>query len=117
MSSIELIPSPKPLQASPLIIIKSFEKIATEHSSKTAIITEANRQITFAQLNSRASNLAQFIQYIANVNAISLSPLITIMMERDIGILVAMLSILKLGFAYIPVDPSFPPERHAYILR
>jgi polyketide synthase PksJ len=37
------------------------------------------------------------------------------MIDRNYSFLVAMLGILKAGAAYVPVDPSFPPDRQVYI--
>jgi len=41
--------------------------------------------------------------------------MISIMIDRNVGMVVAILAILKAGCAYVPVDPSFPPDRQSYI--
>jgi len=43
------------------------------------------------------------------------TPLVSLLTDRSIGSIVGMLSILKAGAAYVPVDPSFPADRQAYI--
>ena len=42
--------------------------------------------------------------------------LVAICMDRSAEMLIAMLAILKAGGAYLPLDPSFPQERIAYML-
>jgi non-ribosomal peptide synthetase component F len=39
------------------------------------------------------------------------------MTTRDICFVVSILGILKAGFGYIPIDPSYPPDRISYILQ
>ena len=42
--------------------------------------------------------------------------LVAVMMERSLDMLVALLGIMKAGYGYLPVDPSFPSERINYML-
>lgn len=37
------------------------------------------------------------------------------MMDRRMPLVAAMLAVLKCGAAYVPVDPSFPPDRSTHI--
>ena len=37
-------------------------------------------------------------------------------MERSLELMVGLLGILKAGAAYVPLDPSFPKERLAFIV-
>jgi len=48
-------------------------------------------------------------------NGDSSTPLVSLMMSRDVGVIAAILAILKCGAAYVPVDPTFPPDRQSYI--
>jgi len=43
------------------------------------------------------------------------TPLISIMCNRGIGTIIAILSVLKIHCAYVPVDPSFPVDRQIHI--
>ncbi|RKZ67567.1 MAG: non-ribosomal peptide synthetase, partial [Gammaproteobacteria bacterium] len=42
--------------------------------------------------------------------------LVAVMMERSLDMLVALLGIMKAGYGYLPVDPTFPSERITYML-
>ncbi len=38
-------------------------------------------------------------------------------MDRSLDMLVALLGVLKAGGAYLPLDPAFPAERIAFMLK
>ena len=40
-----------------------------------------------------------------------------ICVERSLEMVVGLLGILKAGAAYVPVDPEYPQDRIAYVLR
>ncbi len=42
--------------------------------------------------------------------------LIGLCVERNLGMVVGILGILKAGAAYLPIDLSYPPERVAFML-
>lgn len=68
--------------------------------------------LTYAELNSRANQLARFIQ------GLGAGPetLVGIFLERSHEMLVAMLATLKTGAAYLPLDPSYPRQRLGFML-
>src|SRR6185312_6229543 len=39
-----------------------------------------------------------------------------ILMDRQIPLLVTMLAVFQTGAAYVPIDPTFPPERQEFML-
>ena len=43
--------------------------------------------------------------------------LVVIGVERSLEMVVGVLGILKAGAAYVPVDPEYPTDRIAYMLR
>ena len=42
--------------------------------------------------------------------------LVGVFVERSIDMLVAVLSVLKVGGAYLPLDPAYPADRLAYMI-
>src|SRR4029077_555360 len=68
---------------------------------------------TYRDLNERANQIA------AHLRSLGVGPgeLVTVFMEHSVEVVVAILGILKAGAAYVPVDPSSPKERIAFMLR
>ncbi|BAY91147.1 MULTISPECIES: non-ribosomal peptide synthetase [unclassified Tolypothrix] len=71
-----------------------------------------NQQLTYSQLNSRANQLAHYLQQIG----VKPGTLVGICVERSLDMIVGILGILKAGGAYVPLDPTYPQERLAWIL-
>ncbi|MBF8743711.1 non-ribosomal peptide synthetase, partial [Pseudomonas guariconensis] len=69
--------------------------------------------LDYATLNQRANRLA------ATLIARGIGPemLVAIALERSPRMLVALLAVLKAGGAYLPLDPQYPAERLAYMLK
>lgn len=68
--------------------------------------------LSYKQLNSRANQLAHFLA------ALGAAPdqLVAVCLHRSLDLLVALLAINKTGAAYLPLDPSYPSQRLAFIL-
>lgn len=71
-----------------------------------------NQHLTYRDLNSRANQLAQYLQTLG----IGAETLVGICIERSLEMVVALLAILKAGGAYVPLDPGYPRERLAFML-
>jgi amino acid adenylation domain-containing protein len=68
--------------------------------------------LRFAELEARSSQLARHLE------ALGAGPgmLMGVCVERSIEMVVAVLGILKSGAAYVPLDPSYPAERLAFVV-
>jgi aspartate racemase len=88
-----------------------FEAQVERTPEAVAVVFE-NQQLTYQQLNHRANQLAHHLQ------KLGVKPEVTvgICLERSLEMLVALLAILKAGGAYIPLDPTYPQERFAFML-
>ena len=89
-----------------------FERQAMRTPDKTAVIFEQS-QLTYEELNQRANQLAH------RLRALGVGPevLVGICLERSLNIPIAVLGVLKAGGAYLPIDPAYPEERKAFMLR
>ncbi|ASS75371.1 hypothetical protein CIG75_10460 [Tumebacillus algifaecis] len=91
-------------------------RLIEEQAARTPdnIAVECERQtLTYRELNARANQLARHLQTLG----IGTESLVTLCVERSIDLIVAELGILKAGAAYVPIDPSNPAERTAFILQ
>ncbi|MCL4875579.1 MAG: amino acid adenylation domain-containing protein [Anaerolineae bacterium] len=71
-----------------------------------------DQQLTYHELNARANQLAHTL-----INhGIGPDMLVGLCVERSLDMLVGLLGILKSGAGYVPIDPTFPAERVAYML-
>jgi len=77
----------------------------------TAVVA-ADGSLTFAQLNSRADDVAR------NLRALGVRPgaFVGVCCDRSCQFVVALLAVLKAGGAYVPLDPEFPAVRLALML-
>lgn len=66
-----------------------------------------NNSLTYQQLNTRANQLAHYLQELG----VKPDTLVGICVERSLEMIVGILGILKAGGAYVPLDPEYPQER------
>jgi len=94
---------------------KCIHQLFSEQVSRTpdavAVVFE-EEQLTYRELNSRANQLAHYLQELG----VGPEVLVGICVERSLEMVVGMLGILKAGGAYVPLDPAYPTERLAYML-
>ena len=92
-------------------IIDLFEEQVKKTSHNIALVFEG-KQLTYAKLNERAN---QFAQYLREKYAIQPDDLIGVKLNRSEQLLVVILGVLKSGAAYVPIDINYPQERINYI--
>ena len=84
-----------------------------ERTPEAIAIVCNDEQLTYRQLNDRANQLAHKLERMgAGANS-----LIGIFVERSPQMVVGLLAVLKCGAAYVPLDPSYPAERLAFMLQ
>ena len=71
-----------------------------------------NQSLTYWELDSRADRLARHLRHLG----VAPGTLVAIYVERSLDMVVGLLGILKAGGAYLPLAPSFPVERLAFML-
>ncbi|HTH49068.1 MAG TPA: amino acid adenylation domain-containing protein, partial [Candidatus Limnocylindria bacterium] len=83
-----------------------FEQQAERAPAAVALLSK-DGQLTYAELNARANQLAH------RLIAMGVGPeiLVAVVMERSFEIVVSLLAVLKAGGVYVPIDATNPPER------
>ncbi|MEH2196828.1 amino acid adenylation domain-containing protein [Nostoc sp.] len=88
-----------------------FEQQVEKTPESVAVVYE-NQQLTYRQLNQRANQLAHHLQRLG----IKPDAPVGICLERSLEAAIAILATLKAGGACVPLDPTYPPERLAFML-
>ena len=92
--------------------VHSLFEAQVERTPDAVAVVFEDEQVTYAELNRRANQLAHHLQSLG----VGAETLVGICIERSIETVVGLLGILKAGGAYLPLDVSYPPERHSFML-
>jgi amino acid adenylation domain-containing protein len=90
----------------------AFEAQAAYTPDATALVFGTER-VTYSELDARANRLAHLLR----ARGIGPDQPVAVLMERSVEMVVALYGILKAGAAYVPVDPEYPADRVAYMLK
>ncbi|TRW36511.1 amino acid adenylation domain-containing protein [Bacillus sp. PW192] len=71
-----------------------------------------DKQMTYAELNERANQLARTLRDLGVVP----NDLVALVTERSMEMIVGILAIIKAGGAYVPINPEYPYSRIHYML-
>ncbi|MGB3637497.1 MAG: amino acid adenylation domain-containing protein [Rivularia sp. (in: cyanobacteria)] len=83
-----------------------------EKTPQTVAVVFEGEELTYRELNSRANQLAHYLQKLG----VKPETKVGICVERSLEMVVGLLGIQKAGGAYVPIDPTYPTERINYIL-
>src|SRR5579862_2079563 len=75
-------------------------------------LSEGRRLLTFSELQQQSNRLAHYLQK----KGVGRGTRVALCVERSLEMIVALLAVLKTGAAYVPLDPSFPEDRLAFML-
>ncbi|MBV6623047.1 MAG: amino acid adenylation domain-containing protein [Rivularia sp. (in: Bacteria)] len=87
------------------LIHQLFEQQVKINPDNIAVVCE-NQQLTYKELNTRANQIADYLQQ----NGVVAETIVAICLERSLEAIIAILGILKSGGAYLPLDPNFPTQ-------
>ncbi|AKD55176.1 type I polyketide synthase [Spirosoma radiotolerans] len=89
----------------PQFVHQLVDQVALDHPDHLAVVF-GDQALTYAQLNSRATDLCQAI-----LQADAGAKLIGVSTARNLEMVIGVLAILKAGKAYLPLDPAYPEQR------
>lgn len=88
-----------------------FEQQAEQSPDAVAVVFD-NSQLSYAELNTKANQLAHYLQK----QGVGPDVPVGICIERSLEMIVGLLGILKAGGAYVPLDPAYPQERLDFMI-
>jgi amino acid adenylation domain-containing protein len=88
-----------------------FSAVAAGHVDAIAVV-DAEGSMTYAELDRRANVLARRLRDAG----VMPGAIVGVLLDRSARTIAALLGVLKAGAAYLPLDPSHPPERLTFAL-
>jgi amino acid adenylation domain-containing protein len=92
-------------------VVARIANIAAQSGHFTAIV-DGEVELTFAELEARASQLAHYLTSIE----IGAESTVVLHLDRSADFIVSALAVMKAGGAYVPLDSKTPDDRVAYVL-
>ncbi|MFW3463995.1 AMP-binding protein [Streptomyces microflavus] len=93
-------------------IAAAFSETARAHGERTAVV-HGEQEITYRELDDRSGSLAARLRE----QGVAVGDRVAIDTEKALSTITGILGILKLGGAYVPIDPELPPGVAASVLR
>lgn len=102
-----------PDMAVPAGTVIDWIQVQIDSNPDAVAIVDADEVLTYAALGRRAESLADQMR----VLGIGKGDRVALILPRSVQWIVSILGVLKLGAAYVPIDPAYPSGRIEYILR
>ncbi|MAM88881.1 MAG: non-ribosomal peptide synthetase [unclassified Hahellaceae] len=94
----------------PVSVLKLIDRQGQSHPSSVALV-DRNGTLTYQALLERSNQLARHLLDHGQTQGV-----VGILLERGTPMIIAMLGILRAGCAYLPLDPTYPADRLAYMI-
>lgn len=91
---------------------KYFEDIVETNPNKVILEEKAN-SFTYVTLNEKSNQLARYLKQLGVVRGEKVG----IYLEPSVELIIAIIGILKIGGACVPIDPEYNDEKVKYILK
>ncbi|MFH5232129.1 amino acid adenylation domain-containing protein [Antrihabitans sp. NCIMB 15450] len=92
-------------------LAERFGRAAAQHSNSVAV-RFGDDELTYAELDARSNQLARILID----RGVTPESLVAISLPRSLDLVVALLATVKAGGGYLPIDPTYPAERIAFML-
>jgi nonribosomal peptide synthetase DhbF len=97
----------------PKVTLPALLEAQVERSPQAIALVFEETALSYAELNAQANRLAHYLIG----RGVGPESLVALALPRSTQMIIALLGILKAGAAYLPLDPDYPLERLAYMLR
>nr|WP_239032851.1 non-ribosomal peptide synthetase [Pseudoalteromonas luteoviolacea] len=98
--------------AQPECLHTAFERFALIEPKQVAVI-HGDNLASYEALNNRANQLAHGLV----AQGVGPGDIVGISLPRNIDMVASILAVLKVGAAYLPLDPAYPPQRLHFMMQ
>ncbi|MGH8083564.1 MAG: condensation domain-containing protein, partial [Lysobacter sp.] len=94
---------------------KTVQQLFEEQAARAPDAIAVNcgdERLSYGELNRRANRLAHYLRE----RGIAPQERVALCLDRSVGMIVAMLGVVKAGAAYVPIDPDYPEDRVRFML-
>lgn len=101
--------------ATPYPSDRCLHELIAEQAARTPdaiAVCYGEAQLSYQELDRRSNQLAHCLAQLD----IKPDTLVALCLPRSLELIIGLLAILKVGGAYVPIDPTYPAERIAYLL-
>ncbi|MBQ9894376.1 MAG: amino acid adenylation domain-containing protein [Ruminococcus sp.] len=92
-------------------VAELFEEQVKKTPDNIALVFE-DKKLTYSELNSRANSLAHKLRELG----VKPDDFVAIIADRSLEMICGIYGIIKSGGAYVPIDPTYPEDRIAFML-
>ncbi|HEX2570779.1 MAG TPA: amino acid adenylation domain-containing protein, partial [Polyangia bacterium] len=95
--------------------VPSVEALFAEEAARrpeALALVYGDHGLTYGELDRRANRLARYLRSLG----VGVETLVGLCLERSPELVVCVLAVLKAGGAFLPLDPTYPSERLAFML-
>ena len=92
--------------------VAELVSIQAQLTPQALALRSATATVSYAQLDSEANRLAAYLRS----KGVGPEVVVGVCMDRSPSMVIAALAIMKAGGAYLPLDPSYPAARLAFML-
>ncbi|SEK57930.1 non-ribosomal peptide synthetase [Nonomuraea pusilla] len=96
-----------PVTAEPRACLHELVAEQVERAPESIAVVSGQESLTYRELWSRACGVAHHLR----AAGVGPDQVVGVRQERGAGLVVSVLGVLLAGGAYLPLDPSYPPER------
>jgi amino acid adenylation domain-containing protein len=97
---------------SPQKLVHQLFEEQVRRTPANAAVVHGERSLTYVELEERCNRLARLLRS----KGVRPDQPVGICMVRSLEMIAAVIAVLKAGGAYLPLDPSYPPERLQYMV-
>jgi len=102
---------PRPDYPREASVVDLFERQVDETPDATSVRCR-DEALTYRELDLRANRIANHLR----AHGVEAGTMVAMCVERSVDMVASALGILKAGAAYVPLDPTYPDERLAFMI-